>query len=93
MSTTTVTPVCPCCHQELDCYISEGTRGLPEMWRDGHYMPAIPAMPAALIGTCKSVGCDYRDVTLSSDRWLQLASDEAMQADYRGMYARSDSAW
>ena len=40
------------------------------------------------MGTCKTPDCDYQDVTLSAERWVQLATDTAMQADYRGMYTQ-----
>lgn len=89
MSTNTVSSfTCPCCNQELDCYVQAATRGFPDTWLDGYFMPGSDPRPATLMGTCKTVSCDYRDVTLSRENWLLLETDETMQADYRGMYEK-----
>ena len=92
MSATTVSSfICPCCKKVLDSYVQAATRGFPDTWLDGYFMPGSAPRPETLMGTCKTVGCDYRDVTLSQENWVKIETDAQMQDDYRGMYEKAQA--
>lgn len=65
---------CPCCGQPLDYYKQQLH---PKSTRTPQW-----------IGTCRTAGCDFQDVTLSDGNWTRIATDEIFAAQYRGMNAR-----
>lgn len=65
---------CPHCQQELDYYKQQ-------------LHPKSTRTPS-WIGTCRTSGCDFQDVTLSDANWTRVINEPEFANQYRGMNAR-----
>lgn len=70
-ATNTIVHLCPCCGKQLDT--------TTQFFANNGKVKAVD------IGTCRSRDCDYNSVTLSIEKWGQLATDATMQELYRNI--------
>lgn len=74
MATEIINCNCPECKQSLDYYKQQ--------------LDPRSKLTPRWIGTCRTEGCDYQDVTLSDANWTRIQTDEEFASGYRGMERR-----